>query len=313
MDKKNLYKYFRGEASPEEENIIIDWTEESPENKRKFLEERKIWNSLLIHYYLKADDNNKQKYNRFWSISEWKVIGLVASLAVIMVFSYLFISDDQQESRFQTIIAPPSQRTEIILEDGTKVWLNSKSKLSYNSLLSKSKREVILDGEAYFDVTKDPDKPFIVHTNKYDIEVLGTSFNVIAYEKSDIPFEVSLLQGSVNVISLNNSARPIVLKKNEKITERNDILEKGIIENNDQFRWRDGIICLDDVSLDELSDKFSIYFDTQIKVENEELLKYRCTGKFRQNDGIEYALKVLQKDLKFSYYRNESSNTIIIK
>ena len=102
-------------------------------------------------------------------------------------------------------MVPAGQRVELVLEDGTRVWLNSKSKLTYPTSFGKKEREVILDGEGYFEVTKNEKAPFIVKTHKYDIKVLGTTFNISAYQNKLSAFETSLLEGAVEVFSSNNT------------------------------------------------------------------------------------------------------------
>jgi transmembrane sensor len=97
----------------------------------------------------------------------------------------------------QTVIVPAGQRVQLVLADGTKVWLNSKTTFTYPAALSADKnREVTLNGEAYFEVKKDAEHPFLVKTNTYDIQVFGTTFNVYAYDNADY-FETSLINGSV--------------------------------------------------------------------------------------------------------------------
>ena len=104
----------------------------------------------------------------------------------------------------QTVIVPAGQRAELLLADGTKVWLNSRSKLKFPDRFQKDARKVELDGEGYFEVTHQEEAPFTVHTSKYDVKVLGTEFNVKAYKDKE-QFETSLLKGSVEVSNANKS------------------------------------------------------------------------------------------------------------
>ncbi len=312
MEKELLYKYFAGDTTTEEEVRIMDWAEESPENYRKYLEERKLWNALLIHY-----DNNIEQEKKRIDVSHgrrfnlWKVACMAASFALLLTVSWMLYINNSAEENLQSVIVPAGHRVQLVLEDGTKVWLNSKTKLTYPTNFGDKIREVSLDGEGFFEVTHNEKKPFIVKTKKYDIKVLGTTFNVYAYNSHESVFETSLLHGSVDVSS-NSTSHHVLLKTREKVTEINGILQKSNIDNLDRYRWKDGLLCLDDVPFAELMSKFSAYYDIQINIENPTVLDYRCTGKFRQNDGVEYALKVIQKDLKFNYVRDDESNTITI-
>lgn len=313
MEKELLHKYFRGETSPKEEKQIMDWTEISTNNYRQYLEERKVWNALLIHYATSVD-KAKVFSTRNKSFILWKVSGIAASIALLLTLSWIISTIKKEEPQnLHTILVPAGQRVQIVLGDGTKVWLNSKSTFTYPTSFGNNIREVKLDGEGYFEVKKNEKAPFIVKTKKYDIKVLGTTFNVYAYNSDLSTFETSLLQGSVNISSPYNSTQQILLKALEKVSEKKGILLKDTIDSPDRFRWKDGLICLDDEPFESLMKKFSTYYDIKIIIENQKTLNYRCTGKFRQSDGIEYALKVIQKDLKFNFQRDDESNTITIK
>lgn len=112
-------------------------------------------------------------------------------------------------------------KTNLILPDGTKVWVNADTRLSYDKEFGHITREVNLVGEAYFDVTKDKNKPFIVHTSTMDVKVLGTAFNVRAYD-DEVNTQTTLLRGSIEVLLKNSHNKKLVLLPNEKIVVQND-------------------------------------------------------------------------------------------
>lgn len=311
MNDTTLIKYFRKRSSIQEEKEIMDWVESSTDNKIHYDEARKRWNAILIH--TGCDDLSSISLKKAQKTNLWKYAFIAASLTLFIIFSWSLFIPSKKYS-FQTVVVPPGQRTEVILEDGTIVWLNSNSKLTYPTSFGNKKREVTLTGEGFFDVKKNKRIPFIVHTKKYDIRVLGTSFNVFSYENASQPFELSLLSGSVNIISYDpNNPQNLVISKNEIVMDLNGTLEKTQINDFERFRWKEGLICLDDVGMEEVISRLSVYYDVKIQIENPELKAYRCTGKFRQSDGIDYALKVLQKEWHFDYYRDENSNSIIVK
>ena len=109
-----------------------------------------------------------------------------------------------------TIKVPAGQRANLTLPDGTNVWLNARSEMRYPAVFTGNKREITLDGEAYFEVTHNEDKPFVVQTNKCNVEVLGTKFNVEAYSDSE-DFCTSLMEGSVRVSDKGNPSESLVL------------------------------------------------------------------------------------------------------
>jgi ferric-dicitrate binding protein FerR (iron transport regulator) len=154
-------------------------------------------------------------------------------------------------------------------------------------------------------------KPFIVKTEKYDIKVLGTKFNLMAYSGKGI-FETSLLEGSVEVLNSGGS-KGILIKPNEQIFQKNGQLIITSIINMNHFLWKEGIISFENEYFPELVKKLELYFDLKIAVKNDKILKYRCTGKFRTKDGVEHILKVLQLSNKFSYKVDDKQNIITIE
>lgn len=311
MEKELLHKYFRGDTSPQEEKQVMDWAEASADNYRQYLEERKIWNALLIHYTTSAEKVEAfSAQNKSFIL--WEISGIAASIALLISLSWIIFTANKEEPQsLQAVMVPAGQRVQLVLGDGTKVWLNSKSTFTYPTSFGKNIREVELDGEGYFEVTKNEKAPFIVKTRKYDIKVLGTTFNVSAYQNKLSAFETSLLEGAIDV-STGDQTEWISLTPNEKVTEINGILQKDTINNPEHLRWREGLICLDDEPFENLMRKFAVYYGIDIVINNPNVLKYKCTGKFRQTDGIEYALRVLQKDVKFKYLRNDELNSITI-
>ena len=312
MEKERLYKYFSGEASVDEENEIMNWAEISPENYKKYLKERELWNAMLVNMPFSAEETWIKKGAKKSRI--WMITAVASSAALILTLFYFtqFVEKQVEGDSWQTIYVPPGQRAQVVLNDSTVVWLNSKSTLKYPSSFNSDIREVQLNGEGYFEVVENEKKPFIVKTSRYDIAVLGTNFNVFAYDSESF-FEVSLIDGIVRVLPDDKNNPEIILRQNEKATEVDGKLIAGIVENFDHFRWREGLICIDGEPLEIMMEKFSLYFDIKIIIENPALLKYSPTGKFRHSDGIEHALKVLQKDVKFTYIRDYESNEIFIK
>lgn len=309
MDKELLHKYFAGETSEEEEKQIMDWADASPENYRSYLKERRWWNALLVHSDLVGKTPVIQPKRSF---NLWMLSTVAASIALLFALSLWFMPEDQPEEKWQSIWVPPGQRAQVTLDDGTSVWLNSRSTLTFPASFNSEKRIVKLNGEGYFDVEKDSEHPFIVQTGKYNVEVLGTSFNVLAYADHEL-FETALLTGSVRVTSPGKKIQEVVLNPNERVAEIEGRLQVKPIDNPDHFRWTEGLICLDDERFEDLIKKFSLYFDIQIVIQNPKLRDYRCTGKFRHSDGVDYALNVLQAEMKFSYTRDNELNEITIK
>ena len=144
------------------------------------------------------------------------------------------------------ISVPTGQRVNIQLSDGTNVWLNSGSKMEYPAAFTKrkGKREVTLNGEGYFEVAKDAKRPFVVQTGKYDIEVLGTKFNVDAYNKAS-SFSTALMEGSIQISDKAEPTKKIILHPLQKADYINGQLVVEKIQNYDIYRWKEGLLCFE--------------------------------------------------------------------
>ena len=226
------------------------------------------------------------------------------------------------------ILARAGARTSVLLPDGTRVWLNSNSKLKYNKEFNSQNREVGLEGEAFFDVTKNAALPFIVHAATLDIEVLGTSFTVKSYPK-DSTVEATLLKGAIEVRrkGAQNTAR-VILKPNEKVvfdkfsgTDSSDRHSDMAGEERhrpvaglavDHIRtdlpdsekvetaWMYNRLVFDGENFQELAVELDRWYDVDILVRDEQLNQYHFSGVFT-TESIEEALKDLQLTADFTY------------
>lgn len=332
-----LLRYIRGDASAEEKRQIIDWIEEKPENRRQYFALRKLydislWNAEACVTEAVAGPErtaaagvSPEKVSAAAEIPYFKPTGRGfalrriategAKIAAILLIGFFaaryFFTADPGQPRMQTIRVPAGQRAELTLADGTGVWLNSRSTLTFPDRFEAGKREVELDGEGYFTVTHDRRNPFTVKTAKYDIRVLGTEFNVKAYRESEW-FETALLKGSVEIAGAGQ-AQALRLKPNEIAAAHAGPLQKTTISDYNYFKWKDGLFCFENETVENLIEKMQLYYDIRIEVRRPSLLRHRYSGKFRIKDGIEHVLKVLQLKHKFTYTKDEELNLIIIE
>lgn len=305
-----LQRYIRGEVSEEERLKVASWLDESPENMREFLALRKLYDLSLWQ----SDTNEKYSVRkRHFSIQKITVeILKIAAIFLVGFWGSKQLPTRQSDKiQMQTVRVPIGQRAEINLADGTRVWLNSRSTLRFPERFSANARNVELDGEGYFSVQRNEKSPFIVQTPKYAIHVLGTEFNVKAYQDSPL-FETALIKGSVE-ISTPGLSRKLRLKPDEIAMADNGKLKTYPIPDHNYFRWKEGLFCFENESIQSLIEKLQLYYDIQIDIQRPDLLNYRYSGKFRIKDGIDHVLKVLQLNHKFTYTRDEDKNLIIIK
>lgn len=313
MDKPVIYKYFRGEASRREEELILEWVEASEENRKEFQKERMLFDIALFCNKEEQQQNRKlRKRDYFISLAKWSA-GIAASLFIVLSSGH-FIKEYQfnKKSHQQTISVPVGQRAEIMLADGTKVWLNAKSTLTYAADFGKNNRNVELDGEAYFEVVKNSGLPFFVNTEYNRVKVVGTSFNVSAYKGSN-EFETTLVEGIVDIYHRQSGKMITQLVKDEFFSAYENRYQKKYLHSYDFLRWREGLYCFDDTPFRCILDKLEKYYNVTIMVETPEILNYQCTGKFKENDGVEHILRTIRKDHPFSYTINESRDSILIR
>uniref|UniRef100_UPI0026277B48 FecR family protein n=1 Tax=Bacteroides sp. TaxID=29523 RepID=UPI0026277B48 len=241
----------------------------------------------------------------------------IASVVIITVgvTAALFsIGEDKDNVNIamQTITVPAGQRVNLDLPDGSNVWLNAGTRMQYPVSFMKDKREVILDGEAYFEVAHNEKCPFVVHTSTLDVEVLGTKFNVEAYSKRKV-FETSLMQGKVRVKSPENKNISVTLLPNQKTTLKSGKLVVSKIDDYNVYRWKEGLYCFKSKPFAEIMQDLERYYDLKIQLDKQSIAKVALTGKFRISDGLDYALRVLQNDVAFTYRRDKENDVIYIK
>ena len=212
-----------------------------------------------------------------------------------------------------SVEAPLGSRTKLYLPDGTLVWLNAGSRMTYSQGFGVDNRKVELEGEGYFEVRRNEKLPFFVKTKDLQLQVLGTKFNVEGYSDKD-DFEVTLMEGSVRVASRIGLGDTLMLKPDSKACLQKDGRLKVIpVDDYNPYRWKEGLICFRNESFLSIMSDLEKYFGVSIVVENKNVLKYYFTGKFRQADGIDYALRVLQRDIRFKYERDDENQIIYIR
>ena len=314
MDQESLIRYIVGDADAAEKSSMAEWLEADPENMREFLAFRKLYDITLWQ----EETTDARVTNSSKSIFKVRNLVLEAlKVAAILVVAFFGVRYFQPSLpvvvpvAMQTIHVPAGQRAELTLTDGTKVWLNAKTTFAFPNHFSANSRNVTLDGEGYFDVASNKNQPFIVKTEKYNVKVWGTQFNLMAYSGNPI-FETSLLEGSVELLSPGID-KGLLIHPNERIFLKNNLLVRAPISNFNHFLWKEGLISFDNESFPEMADKLELYFDLKINLKNDQILNNRYTGKFRMKDGVEHILKVLQLSNKFRFKIDEKLNLITIE
>lgn len=217
--------------------------------------------------------NRNRNQPAYFSLKRYFSIAAILSGLILGGGYIAYLSGINILGRTQTMIfaAAKGQRTVCSLPDGTKVWLNSDSKLEYPKKFAKNVRRVKLSGEAYFDVVKNPKQPFIVETSLVSIKVLGTKFNVKSYpfEKT---IETILESGSVSLekIDANTNAKPFIIKPQQKATYNIDRhnFKLELVNSELLTSWKDGKLIFDNELINEVIIKIERHYGLKVNVTN---------------------------------------------
>lgn len=307
MDDKLLQLYFEGCTTDEQSRLITEWLDADDANMKHYQQlcrvyEISLWNEHPEGVAGKTGIKGRRFFLEFLKIAAIFALGFLLN-------NWLRTPDG--EILMQTVQVSPGQNAQVTLADGSKVWLNAGSTLQFPTRFSGKERLVNLEGEGFFEVQANKEKPFIVSTTDYTVKALGTIFNVNAYRKSRA-FETSLLTGKVEVAD-HNGKQTILLLPNNRVVWTEGKLKTLPIQDAEYFLWREGIICFNE-PFSEVLKKLELYFDVKIEVNNKQVLKneQHCVGKFRSRDGLLHILDVLQLTNHFSYKKDDEKNLITV-
>lgn len=363
--KDLIINYFASTLSPDEVTELKIWLAENKENKRYFDESREIWLAGKLDYaeenfnshdgfsrfkkHIEEFENETEETGGFYrqiqmSFLKIAAIAILAFLSGILVWT---LTGNRQSGTMlgsQDITVPAGSKTRVSLPDGTIVWLNSESKLTYSNTYNQENREVKLVGEGYFKVAEDKTRPFVVKTSNITVQALGTEFNVKSYPEEGI-IETTLVEGSVKINKVEGTAQSktenVILKPNEKLTfikktgklyvasdsllaetttkpsiKRNQEnlprKERMIIRTIDPLpyvAWKEDKLIFTGERFEEIKPRLERWYDVKIEVKDAEILTYRFKGSF-EKETLEQALEALQLASHFNY--TVKKNNIII-
>lgn len=341
FNKELLIKYFQGETSDSENEKILKWLKSDKSNISVYNELKSTWE---IFGKQEISTNNETDWNSLKNKmiasptkeKNSKKIFLVFAryaaailIGFVLFFTYDYFRNIQQNefanTGFNEIIVPKGEKSQIILSDGTKVWLNSGSKLKYPNAFNLNERNVYLEGEAYFDVVKQQKQKFIVHTESINIKVLGTKFNVKSYPEDDL-IETTLISGSVLIENEKDEELALLMPNQTAIFSKieGDLAFKETIkkEQDDKLltqplkkkaiqitevntenivSWKDELLVFNNESLDKMAIKLERWFGMKIIIENKELKNYQYRGRFEDNTTIYEVLEIIKLTTPICY------------
>lgn len=325
MDER-IIKYCQGVLPKQEQDQLLKEAYNKPELKSQIIGYQHLHSLLeLVPEKIDAQQGSESyggfrrlvnsRKRRVWliSFSRYAAILVIAFVSAWMLASYYFagnLSRQQELIAFQQeLVVPPGQRAELTLPDGTKVWLNAGSKLSYPSFFGKE-RKVFLSGEGFFNVSKNEKVPFIVSTRTIDVKALGTQFNVLCYPESNYT-GVYLQEGSVKAYFPSSEAEGVILSPEQYLVQKGKQLVLSTMDP-DELLWREGIYTFKRQKLGRIIEKLELYYDVKIVVKDPEILDYEYVGKFRQRDGVMEILHLIQRIHNFKIKKNDELNQIVL-
>lgn len=244
----------------------------------------------------------------FYRTILFKALSSAAAIALICLLTWNDVNSSVEITTIETLAETKS----ITLSDGTLIRLNRYSSLTFPESFNGEKRTVTLKGEAYFEVAKDAQHPFIVQTKEINVQVLGTHFNVDAYPNSPTT-KTTLLEGSVKVFSPEKNIE-VLLKPNECATYSRDnglVCQSLGLQAKDETAWQSNALIFTETSIGEIMNELSHTFNTPIKVSDSKLKEYKLSARFEYHETLTEILNLLQSAGYFDY--TVENNMIRIK
>ena len=309
-----IQKYIQGKTTEEENLQLHQWIQQSPENKKRLFDEKDIWDTYGFHsgqkkyeviQELKILKNRIEigNSNRTFQLSNFLKIAAILLIAFVFGWfsQYLSFHEKQQtaEVSIQEITVPKGQVNQIFLADGTRIWINSESKLTLPSVFAPNDRVVELNGEAFFEVAKDKKRPFIVKVKGQQIQVLGTSFNVRAYDNSN-KIETTLETGQIQ-LRVGNETK--ILKPGEQ-SLYNKMEKQLVIYKVDPFTfssWKDGRYEFQNEDLIEVFKVVERWYDIEISYDGNAFKEMHFSGVIKRNKDPKHFLDLLNLTIPISY------------
>lgn len=227
------------------------------------------------------------------AIQHWFRYAAIIILSFVLGALLIYLSGVRfHEPGMASISSPRGQITSLKLFDGSTVWLNSESTIRYSSDFNTGNREVYVEGEAYFEVTRDEKRPFVVHLENSQVNVLGTSFNVKAYPGSG-QVEAVLMEGKIGFTGNNQS---VVLEPCERLvfTFRNGEIVKDRVDLEKTLAWKKGKYYYSNEKLSAIILQLQRWYDVEFVFDGNELSRYNFTGVIDHEKSIQYNLKLIE-------------------
>jgi len=318
-------KYLNNELNEHEDITLQSWLKANPEHSIIFDEYKSTWNLMdkikdVANINLEKEWSRQKNFSDIesgtfttaeeltksqfqWSFSKIAAVFVVLILSAATIY-YILPQFTQQK------IASNTEIRQLVLPDGSEVTLNINSKIKYPTTFDKKERKVYIEGEAFFDVTKNPDVPFMISTDQAVIEVLGTSFNVSAYNSNE-EVEVVVTEGTVALSSLADPNNRIILNSGVKgiYNHSNNYLLKKTNSDINFLAWKTGKIVFENDSLTKVLNTIGRIYNKRIILDNKDLGQCTLTVTF-EKQSLESVLNVIESTLNLELRAEDKTITV---
>ena len=325
-----LFKYFTGRLNETEEKELLQWIKENPSHKKQLQEMADWW--AVAHIPLFLSDVKASFHRQFSEIANdskyvqkpvigkkssswWKIAATILILLTTGISTFYVGRQTQpKETRvayYETTV-PLGAQSKVVLPDHSVVWVNAGSTMKYYEDPRKQTRNIQLEGEAYFEVSKNPEMPFIVASGSLQVAVLGTSFNVKAYENQET-IDIVLISGKVDVQVNNETNESFLLSPDEMLTynKQTSHIEKQHVTGSDYCVWKNRQLKFEKQSFIQLAKDLERIYNVRIQIESDFLKKEYFSGSFSHNYSLNDILREIDVEKKYDWTYNE--NQLVIR
>ena len=313
MKKEDLLRYIQNKGDEDFQQQVVDWITSSPENENFY---HKVKAMYVAEFNVQEKLNTEEAFNKFkFQIKKQRFpyarIAAILILAVLVTGLYFTFSPGSQKipSDYATVL---SQQKTVLLADGTNVILNAQSKLSVDSDFNLDSRIVYLEGEAFFDVTENPEKPFIEKTVRgLVVRVLVTTFIVKSYAK-DESVETTLVTGKVQLFTGNESTPVAELSPEQKVTfnKKSRSVEVENVKPEIITSWSQGVLMFEKTSIITALHSIERWYDVRFEIIDDKVASYSFSGKIKKDSNINEVLSIIEASSPIKYEYHEDKKII---
>ncbi len=325
MNDSLLYFYLNGELTVKERKEVEEWIARNP---GRFKTIRLIWELSksssgdekpdLISAWnrINPEKNPKPQINYALRSPHLKNLHRAAAILIVAIglgISAYFVLMHTNTTKWIKYDAGTDKKGAISLSDGSIVWLNKGSTVRYPEKFNGPVRELFLNGEAYFEIAHNPDKPFLIHAGNTITRVLGTTFNINASDTTN-RIVVTVLSGKVAFYTRNGIQHKVTLTKGDKgiYSPQEKILNKQINTDQNVLAWKSGTLIFSNVPLHEVCEELSMHYDTHIFVRQRGIAGQYLTARF-QDKSVDEILDILELTFEISCHRDKDGIELVAK